>query len=189
MLSKRHSSSLYSKAYLHIDPPHHVLSSLPLRHSRYGYPSCYRGHTLSHCPCSVLLARSLHSSGVWLQDIKQEYSKASSAPSQDAATGVTKDPVTAVSESGPTPAATTTTAASVPHAQERAVVKKSLYHRIMDELKHYYNGFRLLGIDINIAGRMVWRLLHGQILTRRERRRVRKVQCMQQTQGSRKHSD
>ncbi|KAG7236786.1 hypothetical protein INR49_000249 [Caranx melampygus] len=177
LLSKRHScSSLSSKAYLHIDPPHHVLSSFPLRHSRYGYPNCYRGHALSHCPCSVLLTRSLHSSGVWLQDIKQEDSKASSAPSQDAPTGVKNDPVTTVTQSqpasGPTPAATISAAASFPPAQEKAVVKKSLYHRIVDELKHYYNGFRLLGIDINIAGRMVWRLLHGQVLTRRERRRL-----------------
>uniref|UniRef100_A0A3B3ZHA8 Uncharacterized protein n=1 Tax=Periophthalmus magnuspinnatus TaxID=409849 RepID=A0A3B3ZHA8_9GOBI len=36
----------------------------------------------------------------------------------------------------------------------RMLVKKSLYHRVVDELKHYYNGFRLLGIDI-----MVWHLL------------------------------
>lgn len=51
-------------------------------------------------------------------------------------------------------------------------MKKSLYQRFVDELKHYYNGFRLLGIDTKIAGRMVWRLLHGQVLTRRERRRL-----------------
>jgi len=40
------------------------------------------------------------------------------------------------------------------------------------ELKHYYNGFHLLWIDTKVAARMVWRLLHGQVLTRRERRRV-----------------
>lgn len=42
----------------------------------------------------------------------------------------------------------------------------------MEELKHYYNGFHLLWIDTKVAARMVWRLLHGQVLTRRERRRV-----------------
>uniref|UniRef100_A0A8C7H9S5 Uncharacterized protein n=1 Tax=Oncorhynchus kisutch TaxID=8019 RepID=A0A8C7H9S5_ONCKI len=47
--------------------------------------------------------------------------------------------------------------------------------RVADELKHYYHGFRLLGIDTNIARMMVWRLLHGQPLTRRERRRVRQL--------------
>uniref|UniRef100_A0A3Q1GSI9 Leucine zipper-EF-hand containing transmembrane protein 2 n=1 Tax=Acanthochromis polyacanthus TaxID=80966 RepID=A0A3Q1GSI9_9TELE len=82
-----------------------------------------------------------------LQDIKPEDAKASPAAAQDASPGAKKD-------------------------SERAILKKALHQRIVDELKHYYNGFRLLGIDIKIAGRMVWRLLHGQLLTRRERRRL-----------------
>ncbi|XP_041643445.1 LETM1 domain-containing protein LETM2, mitochondrial [Cheilinus undulatus] len=178
LLSKRQScSSLSSKAYLHIDPPRHSSSLLTLRHSRYGYPHCYRGHALSRNHSSALLTRSLHSTGVWLQDIKPEDTKASPAATQDA---TKKDSVVAAatqpqppSAPAPTSATTaTTTAAAVPSAQERAVVRKALHLRIVDELKHYYNGFRLLGIDIKIAGRMVWRLLHGQLLTRRERRRL-----------------
>ena len=50
--------------------------------------------------------------------------------------------------------------------------KKSLRQKAADELKHYYRGFHLLWIDTTVAARMVWRLLHGQVLTRRERRRV-----------------
>ncbi|NXF21983.1 LETM2 protein, partial [Rhodinocichla rosea] len=50
--------------------------------------------------------------------------------------------------------------------------RKSLRQRVVDELKHYYHGFHLLWIDTKVAARMVWRLLHGQVLTRRERRRV-----------------
>lgn len=177
LLSKRHScSSLSSKAYLHIDPPRQVSSLLALRHSRYGSPHCYRGHTLGRGHNSALLARSLHSSGVWLQDIKQEDTKTSPAAAQDAPPGAKKDSVVAAPQSQPpstpTPTSTATTTTAVPPVQERAVVKKALYQRIVDELKHYYNGFRLLGIDIKIAGRMVWRLLHGQLLTRRERRRL-----------------
>ncbi|GLD54211.1 LETM1 domain-containing protein LETM2, mitochondrial [Lates japonicus] len=157
-------------------PPRHVLSSFPLRHSRYGYPHCYRGHALDRDRTSILLARSLHSSGVWLQDIKQDDTKASPAAAQDTSPGAKKDSVATGPQSqppsAPTPASAAATAAAVPPVQERAVVKKALYQRIVDELKHYYNGFRLLGIDIKIAGRMVWRLLHGQLLTRRERRRL-----------------
>lgn len=173
LLSKRHScSSLSSKAYLHIDPPRHASSLFPLRHSRHGYPNCYRRHDLGRGQNSALLARSLHSSGVWLQDIKQEDSKTSSAVAQDASPGAKKDSVPQP-PSATTPASTTAaTAAAVPPVQERAVVKKSLRQWLVDEMKHYYNGFRLLGIDIKIAGRMVWRLLHGQLLTRRERRRL-----------------
>ncbi|XP_023796544.1 LETM1 domain-containing protein LETM2, mitochondrial [Cyanistes caeruleus] len=50
--------------------------------------------------------------------------------------------------------------------------KKSLRQKAVDELKHYYNGFHLLWTDTKVAARMVWRLLHGQVLTRRERRRL-----------------
>ncbi|XP_017267942.1 LETM1 domain-containing protein LETM2, mitochondrial [Kryptolebias marmoratus] len=173
LLSKRHScSSLPSKAYLHIDPPGRPLSPVPPRHSRRSY--CFRGHAFSRDHSSALLARSLHSSGVWLQDIKQEDSKASPAAAQDATVGDKTDSVSVAPQppSAPTPTSAAATAAIVPPVQEKAVVKKSLYQRIVDELKHYYNGFRLLGIDIKIAGRMGWRLLHGQVLTRRERRRL-----------------
>ncbi|KFV60791.1 hypothetical protein N328_10793, partial [Gavia stellata] len=55
---------------------------------------------------------------------------------------------------------------------ETPVGKKPLRQKIVDELKHYYNGFHLLWIDTKVAARMVWRLLHGQVLTRRERRRL-----------------
>ncbi|XP_063276137.1 LETM1 domain-containing protein LETM2, mitochondrial isoform X2 [Prinia subflava] len=52
------------------------------------------------------------------------------------------------------------------------VAKKSLRQKAVDELKHYYSGFHLLWTDTKVAARMVWRLLHGQVLTRRERRRL-----------------
>ncbi|XP_024905770.1 LETM1 domain-containing protein LETM2, mitochondrial isoform X5 [Pteropus alecto] len=50
--------------------------------------------------------------------------------------------------------------------------KQSYRQKIVDELKHYYHGFSLLWIDTKVAARMVWKLLHGQVLTRRERRRL-----------------
>lgn len=51
-------------------------------------------------------------------------------------------------------------------------VKKSLGQRVLDELRHYYHGFRLLWIDTKIAARMLWQVLNGHSLTRRERRQV-----------------
>lgn len=183
MLSKRHScSSLSSKAYLHVVPPCHVSPSFPLRSSRYGHHHCFRGHPLGRSHSSVLLTRSLHSSGVWLQDIKQEDTKTSPpvAAAHDASSGDKKDSPAAAPQSQPpsaAPPAPTAAAATIAPVKDKALVKKSLYQRFVDELKHYYNGFRLLGIDTKIAGRMVWRLLHGQLLTRRERRRVRELKC------------
>uniref|UniRef100_UPI00398EE8EE mitochondrial proton/calcium exchanger protein isoform X2 n=1 Tax=Pristiophorus japonicus TaxID=55135 RepID=UPI00398EE8EE len=49
-------------------------------------------------------------------------------------------------------------------------VRKSLGQKIVDEVKHYYHGFRLLWIDTKIAGRMMWRILNGYTLSRREHR-------------------
>ncbi len=50
--------------------------------------------------------------------------------------------------------------------------KLSLRERFVHEVKHYYNGFRLLFIDIRVCTRHLWRLLRGKSLTRRERRQV-----------------
>ncbi|KAJ3612990.1 hypothetical protein NHX12_019247 [Muraenolepis orangiensis] len=49
-------------------------------------------------------------------------------------------------------------------------VRRSLGQRVADEVKHYYHGFRLLWVDTTIAGRMLWGLLNGHTLSRRERR-------------------
>ncbi|XP_053476919.1 mitochondrial proton/calcium exchanger protein isoform X2 [Ictalurus furcatus] len=51
-----------------------------------------------------------------------------------------------------------------------APVRRTLRQWVVDEVKHYYHGFRLLWIDTAITGRMLWRVLNGQTLSRRERR-------------------
>ncbi|KAL4707601.1 hypothetical protein ACJJTC_001646 [Scirpophaga incertulas] len=48
--------------------------------------------------------------------------------------------------------------------------KKSLKEKIMDELRHYYHGFRLLFIEIRISSSLLIRILKGDTLTRREHR-------------------
>nr|XP_057933800.1 mitochondrial proton/calcium exchanger protein isoform X4 [Doryrhamphus excisus] len=49
-------------------------------------------------------------------------------------------------------------------------VRRTLRQRVVDEIKHYYHGFRLLFVDTTIAGRMLWQVLNGHGLSRRERR-------------------
>ncbi|XP_044021788.1 mitochondrial proton/calcium exchanger protein isoform X3 [Siniperca chuatsi] len=49
-------------------------------------------------------------------------------------------------------------------------VRRTLRQWVVDEVKHYYHGFRLLWIDTTIAGRMLWQVLNGHPLSRRERR-------------------
>lgn len=72
----------------------------------------------------------------------------------------TKDSSTVVSAT-----AATTATSVVPKT-----IKKSLKQRVWDELVHYYHGFRLLFIDMNVARKLVGKLLRGESLTRREYR-------------------
>jgi LETM1 and EF-hand domain-containing protein 1, mitochondrial len=51
-------------------------------------------------------------------------------------------------------------------------VKPSLWTRVVNELKHYYHGFRLLFIDIRISSGLLMRLLQGEMLTRREKKQL-----------------
>lgn len=48
------------------------------------------------------------------------------------------------------------------------VVKKTIMQRIWAELVHYYHGFRLLFIDINICRKLLGQVVRGKTLTRRE---------------------
>lgn len=59
---------------------------------------------------------------------------------------------------------------NVPETPKPVVVKKSLGQRIWAEILHYYHGFRLLFIDIKISGKLLYRVLRGKQLNRRERR-------------------
>ncbi|XP_041725094.1 mitochondrial proton/calcium exchanger protein isoform X2 [Coregonus clupeaformis] len=53
---------------------------------------------------------------------------------------------------------------------DQTIVRRTIGQRVLDEVKHYYHGFRLLWIDTTIAGRMLWQVLNGHPLSRRERR-------------------
>ncbi|KAG8508640.1 Mitochondrial proton/calcium exchanger protein [Galemys pyrenaicus] len=60
-------------------------------------------------------------------------------------------------------------------APAEVAVKKPLGQKVLDELKHYYHGFRLLWIDTKIAARTLWRVLNGHSLSRRERRQFLRI--------------
>ncbi len=57
-------------------------------------------------------------------------------------------------------------------APTTAVAKPSIGKRIMDELKHYYHGFRLLFIDVKISWNLLLRVLKGEALSRREKKQL-----------------
>ncbi|XP_032869738.1 LETM1 domain-containing protein LETM2, mitochondrial [Amblyraja radiata] len=102
---------------------------------------------LPHNCTSLVPVCNFHQSGRWLEECKQAAHKHTDKPS--------------IGKKG-----------LLSQTNEKAVVKKSWKERIVNELKHYYNGFRLLWTDIKIATRILSRLLHGFQLSRRERRRL-----------------
>uniref|UniRef100_A0A3P9AMM8 Letm1 RBD domain-containing protein n=1 Tax=Esox lucius TaxID=8010 RepID=A0A3P9AMM8_ESOLU len=124
-------------------------SALPLNRPTAILYECTASYQRRHGGVPV---RFLHETHSRLQEIKATPAEAPSSPAAAA-----PQPV-------PTPS----------NATDGVVAQKSIKQRVLDELRHYYHGFRLLGIDTKIAGRTVWQLLHGQQLTRRERRRVEK---------------
>merc|ERR1712241_656255 len=52
------------------------------------------------------------------------------------------------------------------------IVKKSLWQRFVEEVRHYKSGFVLLFLDIRVASKIVWKMARGNTLTRRENRQL-----------------
>ncbi|CAL8147296.1 unnamed protein product [Orchesella dallaii] len=50
--------------------------------------------------------------------------------------------------------------------------KRTLYKRIKAEFLHFYHGFRLLFIDMRISAVLIWRILKGKGLSRREHKQL-----------------
>ncbi|CAG8696212.1 16296_t:CDS:10 [Funneliformis mosseae] len=53
--------------------------------------------------------------------------------------------------------------------------KKALITRIKDEFIHYWHGTKLLGLEIKISTKLLYKLLKGQKFTRREQRQLRRT--------------
>lgn len=63
---------------------------------------------------------------------------------------------------------------STAEVTEKAIVPKlSLWGKVKAEILHYYHGFRLLSLDMKISAKLIWRILHGNELNRREHRLVK----------------
>jgi LETM1 and EF-hand domain-containing protein 1 len=49
------------------------------------------------------------------------------------------------------------------------------WSKVKHEASHYWSGSKLLAKEVRIASRFQWKLLHGDSLTRRERRQLRRT--------------
>ncbi|EDW00664.1 mitochondrial proton/calcium exchanger protein [Drosophila grimshawi] len=71
----------------------------------------------------------------------------------------------------------TSTGSELTETSSKALVKpkKPLQQRIWDEIVHYYHGFRLLFIDTAISSKLLWSVLNGKTLTRRENKQLQRT--------------
>ena len=82
-----------------------------------------------------------------------------SSPSQQEASTSNSTP----SESKPLP----------PAPKDDAPLATRVWKKVKHEAQHYWHGTKLLAAEVRISARLQWKLLHGESLTRRERRQVR----------------
>jgi hypothetical protein len=58
-------------------------------------------------------------------------------------------------------------------ATSTLAAKKTLWQKVKAEAIHYWHGTKLLGLEVRISSRLIWKLLKGAKLSRRENRQVR----------------
>ena len=73
------------------------------------------------------------------------------------------------------PSATSGEKSLPPAPKEEAPLATRIWKKVKHEAQHYWHGSKLLAAEVRISSRLQWKLLHGESLTRRERRQVRVV--------------
>ena len=91
--------------------------------------------------------------------------KESSPAKQASSTTTINDPSTS-SHVKPSPPTTESSGAPKEPVLSRA------WKKVKHEAQHYWHGSKLLAKEVRISGRLQWKILHGESLTRRERRQV-----------------
>lgn len=56
-----------------------------------------------------------------------------------------------------------------------APLSTRVWKKVKHEAQHYWHGSKLLVSEVRISARLQWKILHGEILTRRERRQLRRT--------------
>ncbi|KAI0747640.1 LETM1-domain-containing protein [Daedaleopsis nitida] len=62
-----------------------------------------------------------------------------------------------------------------PAPKEEAPLATRVWKKVKHEAQHYWHGSKLLAAEVRISGRLQWKLLHGESLTRRERRQLKRT--------------
>ena len=63
---------------------------------------------------------------------------------------------------------------SLPAAKQPSTesLKTRIWKKVKHEAQHYWHGSKLLVSEVRISSKLQWKILHGEVLTRRERRQA-----------------
>ncbi|XP_033253402.1 mitochondrial proton/calcium exchanger protein-like [Drosophila miranda] len=153
---------------------------------KYGY--YYSGHGFRHLHSSrSLLESSTSKIDVTVKKLKNQQKEKvdeimkevanGQASAKTAAAAATPTAGADISQNAMTADGAGSSATSLTQAADSSVAKpkKSLGVRIWEEIVHYYHGFRLLFIDVAICSKLLWRVLNGKSLTRRENKQLQRT--------------
>ncbi|CDO74886.1 hypothetical protein BN946_scf185004.g36 [Trametes cinnabarina] len=62
-----------------------------------------------------------------------------------------------------------------PAPKEDTPLATRVWKKVKHEVQHYWHGTKLLAAEVRISARLQWKLLHGETLTRRERRQLKRT--------------
>ncbi|KAF7295005.1 MRS7 family protein [Mycena indigotica] len=62
-----------------------------------------------------------------------------------------------------------------PKEQPKGPLVTRAWKKVKHELQHYWHGSKLLVSEVRISARLQWKILHGESLTRRERRQLKRT--------------
>ncbi|TFY61427.1 hypothetical protein EVG20_g7063 [Dentipellis fragilis] len=62
-----------------------------------------------------------------------------------------------------------------PKNEPKEALMKRVWKKVKHEARHYWDGSKLLAKEVRISARLQWKILHGESLTRRERRQLRRT--------------
>lgn len=91
--------------------------------------------------------------------------------STDSSRNASTSSTTPTAEPKPTPTPTPPQPKDVSTAVQAPLMTR-VWKKVKHEAAHYWAGSKLLVSEVRISGRLQWKILHGESLTRRERRQV-----------------
>ncbi|GJE98143.1 LETM1 domain-containing protein [Phanerochaete sordida] len=89
----------------------------------------------------------------------------------------TNNPTSTAPADGPTaePKTPPTPAPPKEISTQKAPLGTRIWKKVKHEAQHYWHGTKLLVSEVRISARLQWKLLHGDALTRRERRQLKRT--------------